>query len=209
MNIVFDFGVVLFDWQPATFLAQTFPERIPSPEAARHMAHAIFSHADWHAFDRGTMAMHEVVHNTAERLDLPHAQFNELVQRIGEYLLPVAGTVALLEQLAAHRAKHGDLKLYFLSNMPVPYARELEQRHAFLKHFDGGIFSGDVKLIKPEPGIYALLEQRYGLVPADTLFIDDLKANVAAAQAWGWQGIHFESPVQLGAALKAVLGEAA
>ena len=92
--------------------------------------------------------------------------------------------------------------MYFLSNMPMPYARVLEQRHAFLKNFDGGIFSGDVKLIKPDPAIYELLESRYLLDPGHTLFIDDLKSNVEAAKKRGWHGIHFESTAQMESDLK-------
>jgi putative hydrolase of the HAD superfamily len=205
MNIVFDFGVVLFDWQPAQFLASDLPEFADTPQAAQQLAHALFGHADWHAFDRGTLSMDEVVQRSAQRLALPHARLDQLIQRIGELLTPVAGTVGVLDQLVQRRAQGGALKLYFLSNMPVPYARELEQRHAFLTHFDGGIFSGDVQLIKPEPAIYALLESRYELDPAETLFIDDLKSNVLAAQGRGWQGLHFENPAQLGAALEHLL----
>lgn len=205
MNIVFDFGVVLFDWQPAQFLATDLPEFAHTPQAAGQLAQALFGHADWHAFDRGTLTMDEVVQRSAQRLALPHARLEQLVQRIGELLTPVAATVEVLDQLVQRREQDGELKLYFLSNMPVPYARELEQRHAFLQCFDGGIFSGDVQLIKPEPAIYALLESRYELDPAETLFIDDLKSNVLAAQGRGWQGLHFESPAQLGAALDHLL----
>jgi HAD superfamily hydrolase (TIGR01509 family) len=46
-----------------------------------------------------------------------------------------------------------------------------------------------------------LLQSRYVLEPATTLFIDDLKANVSVAKAMGWQGIHFESALQLQAEL--------
>ena len=50
---------------------------------------------------------------------------------------------------------------------------------------------------KPDPGIYSLLQSRYSLAPGRTVFIDDLKANVDAARALGWKGIHFASAAQL------------
>jgi hypothetical protein len=84
-------------------------------------------------------------------------------------------------------------------------ARVLESRHDFLRHFDGGIFSGDVKLAKPDPAIFKLLAERYGMVPADTLFIDDLAANVAAARQLGWQAIHCTAPAGLPAQVAALL----
>lgn len=202
MNVVFDFGAVLFAWRPAELLAQYFPQLAATPQQAKQLAHAVFAHEDWHNFDRGTMSMAAVVERTALRLDLAPDVLGDLVQRIGEHLRPMEDSVALLAQLHALRsqppgAAHADLKLYFLSNMPLPYARELEQKHVFMRWFDGGIFSGDVLHIKPEPVIYQLLQTRYALDPAKTLFIDDLQSNVDAACAQGWGGIHFVSAQQL------------
>lgn len=202
MNLVFDFGVVLFNWQPAQLVASTFPELTPTAEEARHLAHAIFGHEDWHSFDRGTVEIDDVVQRTSLRLNLPHAALHGLVAHIGERLTPVEETVSVLNRLTHRRSQQDDLRLYFLSNMPMPYARVLEQRHAFLKNFDGGIFSGDVKLIKPDPAIYELLESRYVLDPGRTLFIDDLKSNVEVAKKRGWHGIHFESAAQMELDLK-------
>jgi putative hydrolase of the HAD superfamily len=114
--------------------------------------------------------------------------------------------VVVLAQLHALRTQPGSkLRLYFLSNMPLPYARLLEHKHAFISWFDGGIFSADVQHIKPEPEIYAMLERRYQLEPSQTVFIDDLANNVAHAQSRGWQGIQFESGAQLKAQLQQLL----
>ncbi len=197
MNIVFDFGAVLFTWQPAQLVTATFPDAASNPADAKRLAHDIFSHDDWHGFDRGTVEMSDVIRRTALRLDLRESQLAGLVSQIGELLTPIEETVSVLSQLVQQRIRQNSPRLYYLSNMPVPYARVLEQRHTFLTWFDGGIFSGDVKLIKPDPAIYELLETRYALDPAQTVFIDDLKANVVAAQLRGWQGIHFESAKQL------------
>jgi len=197
MNIVFDFGAVLFTWQPAQLVATAFPQKASNPEAAKRLAHAIFSHDDWHGFDRGTVEMAEVIRRTALRLDLPESELDALVSNIGDWLTPIEETVSVLGQLVHRRNLQKGLRLYYLSNMPVPYARVLERRHSFLTWFDGGIFSGDVKHIKPDPAIYELLETRYALDPARTVFIDDLKTNVIAAESRGWRSIHFESAVQL------------
>lgn len=198
MNIVFDFGAVLFTWQPGQFLMQTFPQLVDTPEKAAHLAHQVFGHADWHSFDRGVLGVDEVTARTCERLELPLPEMRQLVLGIGERLIPIQGTVALLRQLHARRLEgEGITGLYYLSNMPESYARVLEDRHEFLQWFDGGIFSCDVRVIKPDPVIYQLLQSRYALKPASTLFIDDLKSNVNVALALGWQGIHFESPHQL------------
>lgn len=198
MNVVFDFGAVLFTWQPADVVAEAFPARAATQADAQQLAHAFFSHQDWHNFDRGLMAMDTLIERTASRLKLDPAKVQALVRGIGERLLPIQETVDLLQTLQRKRVKGAGVRgLYFLSNMPAPYARELEQRHAFLNHFDGGIFSADVLCSKPDAAIYRLLQSRYDLEPTRTVFIDDLQANVDAAAALGWKGIQFASAAQL------------
>lgn len=208
MNVVFDFGAVLFTWRPVDLVAECFPDRASTPAQAGHLAHEVFGHPDWQAFDRGTATMEEVIDRTVARLGLDRAALTTLVGEIGDRLVPMPDSIALLTRLRALRAQQqaqaqgGEpLKLYFLSNMPVPYARTLERLHSFLQEFDGGIFSGDVLLIKPEPAIYQLLQSRYALAARHTVFIDDLLGNVQAARAQGWHGIHFESAQQVTAEL--------
>jgi putative hydrolase of the HAD superfamily len=198
MNVVFDFGAVLVTWKPAQLLRQVFAAQAATDEAARALAHSVFAHPDWHAFDRGVLQAEPLIDQTAQRLQLPRDTLADLVHGIGERLTPMDGTLEVLRTLCQRRdAGDGVAGVYYLSNMPLPYARLLEQRYDFLRWFDGGIFSGDVKCIKPDPAIYTLLQSRHGLEPQRTVFIDDLLANVQTAQALGWHGIHFESAAQL------------
>lgn len=207
MNFVFDFGAVLFDWRPADRVARHFPGLAATPAQASAMAQAIFQHGDWQAFDRGLIPLEQVVEGTAVRLSLARHEVHELLAPIGENLQPIRSSVAVLESLARRRAQRGDVGLYFLSNMPEPFARALERRHDFLNLFEGGVFSGDVKLGKPDAAIYRLLAERHALVPEETVFIDDLPANVDAAQALGWSGIHLASPQRLADLLQTYLSE--
>ena len=205
INIVFDFGAVLFTWQPHLLVQAHFPAHAAAPDAARQLAADIFHHDDWQSFDGGMLELPAVSERTARRLGLPHETLHALMSRIPEHLLPIPETVALLSRLNQRRERQGDVRLYFLSNMPAPFARALEQRHVFLRWFDGGVFSGDARLIKPQPEIFRLLQSRYALDPAQTVFIDDLLANVQAARAHGWRSIHFESAAQLDSQLKTLM----
>lgn len=206
MNIVFDFGAVLFTWHPVDLAAECAPHLASTPALAGHLAHEIFSHADWQSFDRGTLDIEEVVARTAQRLDLEHARLHRLLSGIGDRLQPMQDMLALLTRLKAMRDAPGsnsDVKLYYLSNMPVPYARALERDNHFMQWFDGGVFSGDVQHIKPEPAIYQLLQTRHALEPDRTVFIDDMLGNVHAAKVLGWHGIHFQSAQQVEQELQA------
>lgn len=204
-NVVFDFGAVLFTWRPGVLISKHFPQHAATPEKAAELAQAVFGHADWHNFDRGVLSAETVGKRTAARLGLQEPALLALIEGIAEHLQPMHDTLALLAELRDLRQRQPALRLYFLSNMPVPYARVLERKHGFVDWFDGGIFSGDVQHIKPEPAIYELLEIRYALEPGRTLFIDDLAGNVASARLRGWQGIVFESATQLQAQLMPLL----
>ena len=57
-----------------------------------------------------------------------------------------------------------------------------------IEKFHGVVISADEKLVKPDAAIYRRLTDRFGLDPAQCLFVDDMPANVAGAQAVGWQG---------------------
>ncbi len=75
--------------------------------------------------------------------------------------------------------------------MPAPYADHLEATHDFVGWFDDGVFSARVKAIKPEPAIFALAAERFGVPPSELLFFDDHRPNIAAARAAGWAAEHF------------------
>jgi len=207
-DFVFDFGGVVFDWNPAAIVRSHFGGDWRGFESPEALGRAIFSHGDWLAFDRGECSLPEVVEQTAQRLAIAQPTIHALLAPIGEQLQPIPSTVALLESLRERRQAGEGIRLLYLSNMPAPFARALEQRHAFIAWFDGGIFSADVRLTKPHAPIYALLAQRYGLQAGSTLFIDDHAPNLAQATARGWQTLHLTDPAQLATQLSNYLAKA-
>jgi putative hydrolase of the HAD superfamily len=80
----------------------------------------------------------------------------------------------------------------------------LERTYTFWDVFDGRVISCQVGLCKPEPAIYAHLLERYALAASETVFVDDLEVNLAAAAAFGIQTIKFEDPAQCARALRAI-----
>jgi putative hydrolase of the HAD superfamily len=197
MNIVFDFGAVLVGWQPAQVVAKHFPMLATEPAKAQALGKSIFTHADWQAFDQGLLAPAEVAAGISTALHLPLDATQGMVNCIGDHLQQIQSTVDVFRELQAKRSQYGIQKLFFLSNMPEPYARALERNYAWVSEFDGGIFSCDVKLIKPHAAIYELAEKRLNASGQDILFIDDHADNIAAAQARNWQTIHLTDAAQL------------
>lgn len=102
------------------------------------------------------------------------------------------GTVALFEQLIEEGRD-----MTMLTNFSSDTFREALEMFPFLKRPRGVTVSGDVKLIKPDPAIYELHTETFGLAPQATVFIDDNPANIIAARKHGWQALLFTSPEQL------------
>jgi putative hydrolase of the HAD superfamily len=203
MNIVFDFGAVMVQWRPHDVVRKHFPDNANTPEAAAQLANSFFAHPDWQAFDAGRVSAQEISRLSASRLSLDVRAVQHMVDAIEDHITPIPSSVQVLEKLYVEREAKGH-KLYFLSNMPAPYARGLE-RHAFMRCFDGGIFSGDIGLIKPQPEIFQKLEAMYGLQGQRILFIDDHATNISAAEKQCWQTLHLTDPSLLSSQLTARL----
>ena len=198
MNVVFDFAGVLFHWQPHEVIARLLPQRAATPAAAQALVAEFFEGfgGDWGEFDRGTVEADVLAERIARRTGLSLAEAASVIKAVPAELTPLPATVALLRRLYARG--HA---LYFLSNMPQPYALHLESAHDFLGLFRSGVFSARVQLIKPEAAIFAHAVEAFGIAPAETVFIDDVLPNVEAARAAGWQAIHFSDAEQCEARL--------
>lgn len=187
-HIVFDFGGVLFRWHPPTFLARVWPHRA-ADEAERAALVARFFEqygGDWGAFDQGLIDAPTVIARIAARTGWPAEEVAQVVAAVPDELQLQAGTVALIEELKA--AGH---RLFYLSNMPEPYADHLERSHPLHEWFEAGVFSGRVKQSKPRADIFETAVQRFGVAPQDCVFLDDHPANIEAARALGWQALLF------------------
>lgn len=200
-HIVFDFGGVVFQWRPNELLKRTLPHRAVDEAAAQQLVADFFQNygGDWGRFDRGTIEVPELAPLIAERLGFELGEVQAVIDAVPGELEVQKETVDLLHRL--HDKGH---KLYFLSNMPEPYAVHLESTHEFFSRFTDGVFSSRVKLIKPEPEIFELATQRFGIEPSQTVFIDDVAKNVEIARAHGWHAIQFITAAQVEAELEAL-----
>lgn len=85
---------------------------------------------------------------------------------------------------------HGAYKIYFLSDMmDISY----DYLKKILQDFDGGAYSFQEHLKKPNPAFFEVLLNRYHLEPTETIFFDDKEKNVVAAQNLGMKAVVFTS----------------
>lgn len=200
--VVFDLGGVVLHWQPRQLLAELVPGATGDAELVESAFEAVFqgfrAGSDWAEFDRGSLDSEGIVARIVRRSGMDAALVRRIVDAVPGHLVPQAATVALIERLHA-----AGRPLYFLSNMPKPYAEHLEANLGFLRCFRGGLFSAALRMVKPEAAIFRHAEASFGHEPGDLLFIDDHEANVEAARSLGWQALHFRDPAQCEAALRA------
>lgn len=193
---MFDLGGVLLEWSPEKILQACFGE----PAVREAVRQGAFGHQDWQDLDRGTLQEGEAVVRFSRRCGRPESEMAEFLRQVKRSLVPIAGTVRLLEDLHAR-----GIPLYCLSNMTEPCADYLRQEHGFFRLFRGIVISGSVKMIKPDHAIYRHALQTFGLAAGETVFIDDLARNVEAARSVGLQAIQFVSPEDCRAKLAQLL----
>jgi putative hydrolase of the HAD superfamily len=181
-NVIFDVGGVLLSWDPPAFIAKV----VPDPAQQMLVRREIFEHPEWHEFDRGSITVNQAVEKFGQRAGLAPEQMRALLRTANESLHPIAGSVRLVEELAA-----SGVHLYLLSNMPVSTFEFLVERHDFFRHFRELVISGAILMIKPEPAIYRHLVEKTGIVPSESVFVDDLQRNVHAARECGLHAIQF------------------
>lgn len=199
--VVFDFGGVLFNWQPLKLIQSVLPHHAGDDAEAADLAALVFQSfvpgSDWSEFDRGALGWDEVAARISTRTGLPELDVRELMSAIPPHLAPMQDTVAWLERLASQGTR-----LHFLSNMPQPYAEFLQREHAFLQRFESGVFSCDVGQVKPNADIFHTTAERLGLEVSQCVFIDDNAHNITTALGLGWRAVRFVDAAQAEAELK-------
>jgi putative hydrolase of the HAD superfamily len=198
-NVVFDVGGVLLEWNPPAVIARLHPDLA----VQKQLREQIFDHADWHEFDRGGLSESEAIERFAGRSGLGADATRALMHGARDSLNPIGGTLRLVEDLNA-----AGIHLYLLSNMPESTFEYLVGRHGFFAHFKHLVISGKILLVKPDPAIYQHLVDKTGILPAESVFIDDLPRNIVAARECGFHAIQFLGPELCREELRAYLPNA-
>lgn len=139
----------------------------------------------WKRYDLGTASREEVVRAVAAENGIPHGEAAAKLDRLMAMFDPFDETAALIRELDA-----SGYNLYALSNMPVEFMDYVGRFEVF-RHFDGMVISSREHLSKPDPRIFGVLCERYGLKPEETLFVDDKPSNTTAAERLGFHTCTF------------------
>lgn len=191
--VVFDIGNVLIRWDPAAHY-----DRVIGETARR----VLFDAADLEGMNLSVDAGADL-HQAVESLAARHPDHARDIRRWRDEWPdfvqgPIDGSVAILHSLRA-----AGMPVFALTNFGIGPLAMADRAWPFLRDFDRRFVSADLRLLKPDPAIYAAVESATGLAPDTLFFIDDRPENIAAAAERGWRTHLFVDSKGLAAALHA------
>ena len=181
-TLIFDLGMVLVDFRWKAFLEDLGYDE----DQVENLAGAVFKNPLWQQFDWGIMGDENVL----AQMKLEAPKYETDIERIWDNFRYVCQPYSYSEELIRTLHEKG-YKIYFLSNYGETLFHRGKQDYAFFKYLDGGVFSYEVQLIKPDRWIYEELLRRYQICPEEAVFFDDSLPNIETACSLGIHGIHF------------------
>lgn len=192
-HVVFDLGNVLVRWDPERPYVKLIPDEAARARFLGEVCNpdwlkGLDAGGEWRAAEEALIARHP-----------DHAEMIRAFRRHWHDMVPYAlgETVVILEELV-----DAGVDVTALSNIPSDTYLECFPRFAFLHRFRGITASGEVGLVKPDLAIYEHHAKAFGLMPAATLFFDDMPYNVEAARQAGWNAEQFVDAARMRADLK-------
>ena len=191
--VIFDLGGVLIDWDPRYLYRPLFGPDVDGMEDFL----ARVCPPEWNRqLDAGVPFAEAVAQRQREFPEHAEliAQWKDGWPRMLGDSIP--GSVEILAEL--RRRGH---RLIALTNWSAELFPTVRHRLPFLDDFEGIVVSGEEGLAKPDPAIFRVLLDRHGVVPDETVYVDDVDRNVVAAANLGFRAYHFTDAESLRAHL--------
>lgn len=176
--VVFDVGNVLYHWSPRALYQRLIPETCALDAFLRDVVTT-----EWHFQHDAGRPFSE----TSAELIAQFPEHEALIAAWGPcFAETITGPVAGMHDVVARLDAQGT-PLFGITNFSDEFWQPFVRRESQLfDRFGDIIVSGTEKMVKPDPAIYALARDRFGLAPGEGYFIDDNAANVDAARRNGF-----------------------
>ncbi len=181
--VIFDVGNVLYRWEPRAL----YERLIDSDQALDAFLENVCT-KEWHfQHDAGRDFA-----DTSAELTAQYPQHADLIAAWGpRFNETLPGPVPGMPQIVADLDAAG-VPIFGITNFSHEFWPPFREREAALfAPFRDIVVSGDEKMVKPDPAIYALALKRFGLSGPDAVFVDDSLPNVEAARAAGIHAVLF------------------
>ncbi|CUS46663.1 MAG: HAD family phosphatase [Pseudomonadota bacterium] len=181
--VVFDVGNVLYDWNPR-FLY----ERLIEDDRALDAFLCDVATKEWHfQHDEGRPFA-----ETSAELSAAHPEYADMIALWGpRFSETIPGMLPGMADLVAEIDSAG-VPLFAITNFSGEFWKPFRAREAAVfDRFRDIVVSGDERLVKPDPAIYRLALDRFGLEPGEAVFVDDRADNIEGANGVGMHGLQF------------------
>ena len=183
-NIVFDMGRVLVDYE-GDKVCKLYIE----DEAERRAVTAtVFDSQEWLFLDMGLLTEEDALKRMQARLDTDHAKEMAALCFLKWHEVNMKPNKEMGKVVAD--LKNQGYGIYLCSNASVRLLTCFQMIPG-IEHFDGILFSAEVKCIKPQKEMYEHFFERFDLNPEECFFIDDLPMNIEGAKACNMDGYCF------------------
>lgn len=187
-NLIFDLGCVIVDLDRQKCIEAL--ERIGAGEIAHYVDECkqIDMFLD---LELGKIDVAEFCREIRKRAPGCKASDEEISRAWGELLTGIP-----VERLQMIERLHRKYNIYLLSNSnPVHWDKSVDNffpkaGHEPEYYFDKMFISYKMGMVKPDPRIFETLIRETGIIPEETLFIDDSTANCRAAEEFGINTLH-------------------
>lgn len=180
--VVWDIGNIFAIWDPETYYDARIGRARRESFFADTGAHEMNAALDLGADARQTVEAHAAKHpGWAEEIRAWIGDWRETFRSA------VPGTAEVFAE-----AKASGLPMVSLTNFGSETLEMAKELHPVLQGFDREFVSAELHLVKPDPAIYAAVEEGLGMEGEDLIFTDDKPENVEAAAARGWKAHLFE-----------------
>ena len=180
-NVIFDYGNVLVDWNPAYLFLPVFGG---DEEKCRFFTENVCNREWFTRMDRG-----EDMDKCVAELQAAFPEYADAVAMFRDRWFDMCnGDIPGMYEIIQELKREG-VGVYGLTNWPAETFTEARRRFRTLASIDNYVVSSSVKLVKPDPAVYNLLLSRFNLNAEECVFIDDRADNVNAAIEVGMKGI--------------------
>ena len=183
-NVIFDLGGVLVDLDIDRCTAAF---RLLGMNRVADLINPYYPAEMIGRLERGDISFHEACDEMRRLDNRPDVTDAEIAGAYGAFLVDVP--VAKLRQIA--RLREAGIRTYVLSNnnpasMEVIRGQFTADGRTMEEYFDKIYLSYELRELKPSEAIFRKVIADSGIVPGETLFIDDGQKNIDAAQALGF-----------------------
>lgn len=183
-NVIFDLGGVLVDLDIERCIAAF---RLLGMKRVADLVNPYYPAEMIGRLERGDISFHEACDEMRRLDNRPGVSDAEIAGAYGAFLTGIP--VAKLRQIA--RLRETGIRTYVLSNnnpasMEVIRGQFTADGRTMDDYFDKIYLSYELRELKPSEAIFRKVMADSGVVPAQTLFIDDGQKNVDTAQALGF-----------------------